>query len=114
MYEASPGIESATGGTVAGLQAGIDKLLQIVPKDAKIIPGHGRISAYSDLLVFRELVADSIQFVNSEIRAGRSLAEVKAAGVPKKWKSWEKGVPQEMFVEAIYKELEAQDGGRAR
>jgi hypothetical protein len=64
--------------------------------------------------VFRELVADSIQFVNSEIRAGRSLAEVKAAGVPKKWKSWEKGVPQEMFVEAIYKELEAQDGGRAR
>jgi cyclase len=107
-----PGIDTATGGTVAGLQAGIDKLLQIVPKDAKIIPGHGRVCAYSDLEAFRELVAESIQFVKSEIRAGRSLEEIKAAGVPQKWKSWEKGVPQEMFVEGIYKVLKEEGSGR--
>jgi cyclase len=100
-----PGIDTASGGTVAGLQAGIDKLLQIVPKDARIIPGHGRVSTYPDLLAFRQLVADSVQFVKSELSAGKTLAEIEAAGVPDKWKKWEKEVPQEMFVESIYKQL---------
>jgi cyclase len=107
-----PGIDTASGGTIAGFQAGIDKLLQIVPKNAKIIPGHGRVSAYSDLQAFRELVTESVQFVKWEISAGRSLAEIKVAGVPQKWKSWEKEVPQEMFVESIYKQITGEDSRR--
>ena len=109
-----PGIDIATGGTIAGLQAGIDKLLQIVPKDARIIPGHGRVSTYSDLLAFQELVADSVQFVKSELSAGKTLAEIKATGVPDKWKSWEKEVPQEMFVESIYKQLRGENSRRTQ
>jgi cyclase len=83
-----------------------------VPKDAKVVPGHSRVCAYSDLEAFRELVAESIQFVKSEISAGRSLEEIKAAGVPQKWKSWEKGVPQEMFVGGIYEGLKEEGSGR--
>jgi len=109
-----PGIDNATGGTVAGLQVGIDKLLRIVPKDARIIPGRGRVSTYSDLLAFQELVADSVQFVKSELSAGKTLAEIKATGVPDKWKSWEKEVPQEMFVESIYKQLRGENSRRTQ
>jgi cyclase len=102
-----PGIDGQTGGTVAGMVAGVDKLLQIVPKDAKVIPGHGRVCTYGDLQAFRMLLADSIQFVRSEISKGLSLEQIKAAGVPVKWRSWQGGVPAEMFIESIYNDVKA-------
>ncbi len=98
-----PWIDLASGGQLHGLLRAIDYLLRIVPRDAKIIPGHGPTVTYTDLERFRAMLLDNVEAVQRQIAAGRSLEEVQATGVPERWRAWEAGVPQRMFLEGIYR-----------
>src|SRR5207302_10847159 len=44
-----PFVDTRNGGTVSGMIAGVEKVLSMVPSDAKIIPGHGPISTTGDM-----------------------------------------------------------------
>lgn len=83
--------------------AGIERLLQIIPKDAKIIPGHGRLSSYRDLQEFSEMLGEVTGSVRKQIGEGRTLEEIKAGGLPERWQSWEKrGIPGDFFLTNVY------------
>jgi glyoxylase-like metal-dependent hydrolase (beta-lactamase superfamily II) len=109
-----PWIDLASGGNLRGLLRATERLLGTVPRDAKIVPGHGATMAYADLEQFRAMLLDNVEHVRRQVAAGRSLAEVQAAGVPSRWRSWEGGVPQRMFLEGIYRGLadSAAEAGR--
>jgi glyoxylase-like metal-dependent hydrolase (beta-lactamase superfamily II) len=100
-----PWIDLASGGRLDGLVRATDLLLRITPRDAKIVPGHGPTTSYADLARFREMLDDNIAHVRRQIAAGRSLEDVQSAGVPERWRSWEGGVPQRMFLEGVYRGL---------
>ncbi|MCI0404208.1 MAG: MBL fold metallo-hydrolase [Acidobacteria bacterium] len=100
-----PWIDYASGGRLTGLVAGIDRLLSLAPKDAKIIPGHGRLSTYKDLEDFRDMLHETIAAVQAGIAAGKSLEEIQAVGVPARWKSWISVVPEGVFIENIHRGL---------
>jgi len=110
-----PVIDLESGGTINGVIAGLNHLLEIaIPAEKQeggtyVIPGHGRISDEADLVNYRDMVTivrDRVQFL---IKGGKTLNEIKAAnptaGYDRRWSvpTW----TSDMFVEAIYRTLSA-------
>jgi glyoxylase-like metal-dependent hydrolase (beta-lactamase superfamily II) len=86
-----PFVDLGSGGDVAGLLKSIETALEKIPADAKIIPGHGALGTRADLEKYRDMLVETTGLVKKAIAEGKSLADVKAAGVPEKYKDWGSG-----------------------
>ena len=100
-----PYVDVANGGDVKGYLNNLDAVLAWVPVDTKIIPGHGTVSSVTDLKQFRDFVAESIDVVQKDIKAGKTLDQAKAnAESLEKYKQWRNGG---RWLEAVYRSLNA-------
>lgn len=86
-----PFIDLGSGGSVEGEIKNIEAALKLIPESAKIIPGHGPLAGYADLKAFHEMLLETTGIVRKAISEGKSLDDVKTAGLPEKWKSWGTG-----------------------
>lgn len=86
-----PFVDLESGGTVDGFIAGVDAILARLPEGAKIIPGHGPLSARKDLEAYRTMLADSRDLVRAWKKRGLTLEQAKAEGMPDKYAgfAWE-------------------------
>jgi len=102
-----PFIDVTNGGDIASWVRQLDIILGALPPNTKIIPGHGPLAGVADLKAFRDMLSDSADLVRRQMKAGKTLDEIKAAGVPEKLGSWAKGflkAPQ--WLELVYRSLE--------
>lgn len=82
---------------------GLKTLLKIIPKDAKIIPGHYKLSTYQDLKNVSQMLEEVTELVRKQIKAGRTLEQIKAKGIPERWRSWEtRGINADFFLTNVY------------
>jgi glyoxylase-like metal-dependent hydrolase (beta-lactamase superfamily II) len=86
-----PFVDLGSGGDVAGLLKIIETALQKIPADAKIIPGHGALATRADLETYRDMLVETTGLVKKAIADGKTVADVKAAGLPDKYKDWGSG-----------------------
>ena len=86
-----PFVDLGSGGDVAGLLKNIEAILPKIPDDAKIIPGHGALATRADLVAYRDMLVETIQLVKKAQGDGKTLADVKTAGLPAKYKDWGSG-----------------------
>jgi len=86
-----PFIDLGSGGDFAGLVKNIEHILSIIPPDAKIIPGHGALATRADLVAYRDMMVETITLVKKAQAEGKTLADVKAIGLPEKYKDWGAG-----------------------
>jgi glyoxylase-like metal-dependent hydrolase (beta-lactamase superfamily II) len=102
-----PFIDLSSGGNVNGVIAAADTVLALADDSTRIIPGHGRLAARADLRAFRDMLVAVRAKVQAELAAGRSLEDVKAAGLTKEWdESWGRGfIRPDAFVESVYRSL---------
>lgn len=113
-----PFIDLEHGGSINGILAGLNHVLEItVPKHLQeggtmVIPGYGRISDEHDVLEYRDMVTIIRDRVQNAISKGMTLQQVQAAKPSYTYEydlrfgnnpAW---TPQ-MFVEAVYKSLSA-------
>jgi glyoxylase-like metal-dependent hydrolase (beta-lactamase superfamily II) len=112
-----PVIDVKAGGSINGVIAGLNKLLDIcIPKEKQeggttVIPGHGRISDEADVLEYRDMLTIVRDRVQDAIKKGRTLQQVQAAGLTKDYDGrygattgpWTTA----MFIEAAYQSLKA-------
>jgi cyclase len=110
-----PVIDVERGGSVQGVINGLNRLLDItIPKDKAeggtyVVPGHGRLSDEADVVEYRDMLTIVRDRIQDLIAKGKSLAEVKAAGVTRDYDgrygatsgSW----TTEQFIETVYREL---------
>jgi glyoxylase-like metal-dependent hydrolase (beta-lactamase superfamily II) len=108
-----PVIDLDAGGTINGVVAGLNHLLDIaIPKEKQeggtyLIPGHGRLSDEADLVQYRNMVTIIRDRIRDLTARGMTLDQVKAAkptaGYDRRWStpSW----TGDMFVEAAYRSL---------
>jgi glyoxylase-like metal-dependent hydrolase (beta-lactamase superfamily II) len=66
----------------------LHEIMDIFPPDTKFIGGHGRDYTMEDVINYHKMLLTTIEIVNKEIKAGKSLEEILAAKVLKKWDSW--------------------------
>jgi glyoxylase-like metal-dependent hydrolase (beta-lactamase superfamily II) len=101
-----PLIDIGGGGSVEGLLANAEKLLATLPPDVKIIPGHGPLAGRPELERFVATVRESVSLVRAKRDAGKTLEQVKAEGLPEKFKSWGAGyIKQDMWLEMVFNSL---------
>jgi cyclase len=106
-----PFVDVANGGSVSGLAAGCEQVLGLVPPDAKFIPGHGPISTASDVRAFVQMVRDTRAVVEAEVRQGRTLEQIKSAGVLAKWDALGKGfIKTDHWIETLYADITKKTG----
>ena len=100
---AFPFIDLNSGGSVDGYIKTVSTVLEKVPADAKIIPGHGKLATVEDLKNFRAMLVETSGVVKEGIAAGKSLADLKAAGLPDKFKDFGSGfIKTDRWIETIY------------
>jgi cyclase len=101
-----PFIDVDNGGDIDNWVKQLDLILGKLPSDAKIIPGHGPLGGVTELRAFRQMLVDSANLVRTQMKAGKTLAQIQAAGVPASMASWTKGflsTPQ--WLELVYQAL---------
>ena len=107
-----PVIDVERGGSIQGEIAALSRLAEIAVPSAPVVtreagtivvPGHGRLCDQYDVVEYRDMVTIIRDRVRDLMKAGRSLAEVKAAQ-PAKGYVGRYGNP-DRFVDAIYRSL---------
>ncbi|MFQ5639921.1 MAG: MBL fold metallo-hydrolase, partial [bacterium] len=83
-----PYIDLDGGGDVAGFVRNVEKIMQDLPPDIKIIPGHGSLATLDDLKTFHNMLLETTGYIRAQIGAGKSSDDIKSAGLPEKWNSW--------------------------
>jgi glyoxylase-like metal-dependent hydrolase (beta-lactamase superfamily II) len=103
-----PFVDLESGGSVEGLIKNIGELVNKIPADAKLIPGHGAISTLDDLKSYHRMLQQTTEIVRGKIAAGKTLDQIKSEGLPDEWKPWGAGfIKTDRWVETIYKSLTA-------
>ena len=100
-----PFVDFNSGGSVEGFIKTIAAVLQKIPADAKIIPGHGKLSTVDDLKNYHAMLLETTDFVRKQIAEGKPLADIKSKGLPEKYKSFGGGfINADRWIEAIHRE----------
>jgi cyclase len=80
-----PVIDLAAGGSIQGVLAALNRLIDItVPTDKQeggtyVIPGHGRICDQADIVEYRDMITIIRDRVQDMVKKGKSIEEVRAA-----------------------------------
>ena len=99
-----PYVDLNNGGDVDGLIKHLEELLAELPPDVKLIPGHGPLSDINDLKMYHQTLVETTDLIRDRIEAGKSLEEIQAAGLPKKWRAWGAGfVSTGQWIEIVYR-----------
>jgi glyoxylase-like metal-dependent hydrolase (beta-lactamase superfamily II) len=98
-----PFVDIEHGGSVEGLTRNIDAVIARVPADVKIIPGHGPLSTLDDLKLYRRMLTETTALVRKGMAEGKTLEQLKAAGLPDEWKTWGTGfINTGFWIETIF------------
>jgi len=101
-----PFMDVDNGGDINNWVRQLDSILSELPPGAKIIPGHGPLAGAGELKAFRDMLFDSAETVRRQMREGKTLEQIKAAGLPDRFAPWTKGfftAPQ--WLELVYRSL---------
>lgn len=101
-----PFIDLSTGGSVKGTIEALDKLLPTLPKDAKLIPGHGEVSDVEGLRKYTRTLADIYAAVQAGIGQRKTLEQLKKERVLAPWSklSWA-FINEDTFLEIVYADI---------
>ena len=98
-----PYIDLGSGGGVQGYTDNVEKVIDRLPSDVKIIPGHGPLSTLDDLKKFHTMMVKTTAVVRGRMKAGKSLEEIQKAGLPSEWKDWGGSfINHDRWIEIIY------------
>jgi glyoxylase-like metal-dependent hydrolase (beta-lactamase superfamily II) len=117
MTTTYPIIDMAHGGTIDGVIAGLNKVLELAFPDFRseggtmIVPGHGRLTDMAEVAYYRDMVTIIRDRVQDAIKKGQTVEQVKAAKLTRDYDArfgattgpW----TTDMFVDAVYKTLSA-------
>jgi glyoxylase-like metal-dependent hydrolase (beta-lactamase superfamily II) len=98
-----PYIDTRGGGTVDGYLKNLAWVMLNLPATAKVIPGHGSLATMDDVKATHEMILETSTMVKKLIAEKKSLDQIKAAGIPEKFKSFEWDfVPGDQWLETLY------------
>ena len=102
-----PFIDVSSGGNVNGVIGAADRVLAMCGPQTIVIPGHGPVSNCDGLRTYRNMIVTIRDRVRAEMQKGRTLDQLKAAGLTKEFdERWGKGFIQPpVIVELVYRSL---------
>ncbi len=101
-----PFVDIDHGGSVRGMIANIDRVLDLLPDDAKVIPGHGPLSDKNGLRRFVSTLRATLAAVEGGVAAGKTLQQLQNEKVLAAWDSWGQGfIKTDMWIATLHREV---------
>ena len=102
-----PFIDVASGGSIEGMIAAVERVLTMAGEQTKIIPGHGPLSNRAELLVYRDMLVTVRERVKAAIAQEASMEDFIASKPTADLDStWGKGfLSPEQFLQIVYTDL---------
>jgi glyoxylase-like metal-dependent hydrolase (beta-lactamase superfamily II) len=98
-----PFVDMETGGDVQQYATNVGKVIEMVPADARVIPGHGPASDVEELRAFHGMLTETIDSVRAQMKAGKRPKQMK---LDNKWVSWGSGfIDSETWIQTIHASL---------
>ena len=106
-----PFIDVASGGSVQGMIAAMEKATAQLPADVKVIPGHGALSNLDDVREFTKMLKETSAVVENALKAHKTLEQMKQEKILEPWKKWSGDfVNADAFIETLYNSLTGTKG----
>jgi glyoxylase-like metal-dependent hydrolase (beta-lactamase superfamily II) len=74
-----PFVDLSSGGSVQGVIDGVNRALEMIGPNTKVIPGHGKLSDRAGLIAYRDMLRTIVGRVAEAKAAGKSLEEIQSA-----------------------------------
>jgi cyclase len=101
-----PFIDVASGGSVQGMAAAMEKVSTELPADAKVIPGHGDISNLDDVRAFVKMLKETSAATQKAIDEHKTVEQMKQEKILEPWKKWSgEFIDSDKFIETLYNSL---------
>lgn len=98
-----PFVDLESGGSVPGLIENVGNLIKIIPADARIIPGHGKVTDLAALKAYHQTLSESIEIIRKKMKK-ETLEQIKKEGLPEKYKDYGSGfIKTDAWIETVYK-----------
>lgn len=108
-----PFVDLDSGGDVEGYARNVAGVIDRLPADTRVIPGHGPLSSMDDLRRFHRMMVESIEMVRGKLERGATLDDIKADGVAEEWREWSwRFISTERWLETIHASLQRRSGGQ--
>lgn len=101
-----PYIDLGSGGNVKGYLANVNYMINNMPDDVVVIPGHGKLTNKVELKAFAEMIDYSIKLVEKALAEGKSEADILKMGIGEQYKnkSWS-FITEEKWLKTLIKGL---------
>ena len=101
-----PVLFSAWGGGADQFLETIKKLTEELPVDAKLIPGHGRVSSLDDLKAYFQMATETIDVIKQDMADGKSVQEMVEENILKDWEKWNSAnISSKAWIMQVYESL---------
>jgi cyclase len=101
-----PFIDVASGGSVQGMIAAMEKVSAELPADVKVIPGHGSLSNLDDVRAFVKMLKETSAAVQKAIDEHKTVEQMKQEKILEPWKKWSgEFIDADKFIETLYNSL---------
>ncbi len=101
-----PFIDLAGGGDVASYMNNVQTVIDQLPRDVKIIPGHGALSTLDDLKAFKAMLDETVGIIRDGIGVGKDVAKLQAEGLPDKYAEAGTGfINTNRWISIVYESL---------
>ncbi|MCQ8186568.1 MBL fold metallo-hydrolase [Parvularcula maris] len=116
MFEESlgsfPFIDLQGGGSIDGVIAALEKMVETADANTVVIPGHGKLTDREGMVAYHAMLEDIRDKVQAQIDRGRSKEQIVRARPAKRYAGARQGgfISEDRFVETVYDSLTSSDG----
>jgi cyclase len=97
-----PFIDTANGGSVPGVIVNLTRLLDLLPDDVRIIPGHGPLATKQAIRDTLEMIRATRGEVMTALGNGHTVEQIVAAGLDDRWATWGAGfINEERWIRTL-------------
>ena len=108
-----PFIDVDSGGSINGMIDAVEKVIAMLPPDAKVIPGHGPVSSVDDMRAYVTLLKDTREVVQKALEQGKTLDQMRQTKILDPWKKYSGSfISEDAFLETLYNSLTGQKNGK--
>jgi cyclase len=101
-----PLVDQDNGGSVKGMIAALDSIMETYPPETKVIPGHGPAPmTVADIKSFADMLKDCRERVEKGIQAGKTVDQLKQEKVLAGYEKYSTRITSDRFTEMLYREL---------
>jgi cyclase len=86
--ESFPRVDIQSGSKAQVLLKNLKKIYSTLPKDTRLIPGHGRVTTMEEFRKYIDMVESTMKIIKAEMDRGKSLKEIQDEDLLKDWSEW--------------------------